>query len=113
MAEDYEAIRESIERLNRIAKRERRQVVAAGRFVDQFDSPADALMGLARYLGMAVHYLDRGCFDNALDRELTDDEWIEVQSRLGEYDKWLDNSGAQPSIQEWMSKVLSEEGIEE
>lgn len=73
------------------------------------DTPSGRLRDLAEHEGLAVAYVDRGVFESALGRALTDFEWAQVVPHLADYDEWLDNSGASESISYWVSTVLTDQ----
>lgn len=45
-------------------------------------------------------------------RPLTHTEWATVRPHLDEFANWMHNSGAGPSIHEWIAQILDNAGID-
>lgn len=82
-------------------------------FIANFKDPTWAMLAVARHVGIAVAYQDRGTFESYLRRTMTEDEWSRLKPLLVGYDEWLDNSGADESISFWRDMVLAEAAIEQ
>lgn len=82
-------------------------------FIANFKDPTWAMLAVARHVGIAVAYQDRGTFEAYLERTMTEDEWSRLKPLLEGYDEWLDNSGADESISFWRDTVLAEAAIEQ
>lgn len=67
----------------------------------------------AKTAEVAVAYLDRGSFEDHLDRDLTDEEWARIKGHLDGYDEWIDSSWAQDVLNDWRMDVLYWAGVED
>lgn len=76
------------------------------RFVARFQSPAAAIMAIAKTCGVAVTAIDRSRFERTARRPLTDPEWELIVPHLDDYDEVLVASGTHDLLYEWRLRVL-------
>ena len=77
------------------------------------DEEFNAVIRVAQAADVAIHYLDRITIESRLglreDEHLPEDQWRRIADHLDDYDEWLENSGADASIDCFVTEYLPKE----
>lgn len=74
--------------------------------------PGQAVIDVANRCQVAALTIDRDRFEADAGRPLTDTEWEQITPHLSGFGNWMHNSGAGPSITEWIAQTLDRANID-
>lgn len=70
-----------------------------------------AIRAIAEHWEVAVAYQDRRSLEAGHTRPFTEAEWNRIKDNLDDYDEWLDQSGAGPSIDAWRDQLIERSNV--